>query len=129
MKPIPETIYLQFHGDAAALTPEELQTYNKESDITWCEDRINDTDVEYHRATASPWTSVKDMMPEDVESLRIDGVIQLTKTVLVWDGETMGTAVRERDGAGGVEWSADCNVDAEFITHWMPIPALPGTIK
>lgn len=50
MKRIPNRIYLQFHGQPSFELPDtDLEQYNEESEITWCEDMINDTDVEYQR--------------------------------------------------------------------------------
>lgn len=50
MKRIPDKIYLQFHGqDSCELPDTDLEQYDEESEVTWCEDRINDTDVEYIR--------------------------------------------------------------------------------
>lgn len=42
MKNIPKKIYLQIDEDGE--TPEDFKEL---SDVTWCEDRINDSDLEY----------------------------------------------------------------------------------
>jgi hypothetical protein len=48
MKKIPDKIYLQVHSaDRSDMTAEEMKEYAPE--VTWCEDKIFDTDVEYVR--------------------------------------------------------------------------------
>lgn len=42
MKNIPKKFYLQIEEDGE--TPEDFKEL---SDVTWCEDRINDSDLEY----------------------------------------------------------------------------------
>ena len=49
----PDTIYLQWVGaDKDDLTPAELEMQPSPGDVTWCSDRMFDTDVEYVRVTA-----------------------------------------------------------------------------
>lgn len=59
MKNIPETIYLQTGEDT-----ENIEDFNQLEGVTWCKDRINESDLEYVRKR-SPWISVKDMLPEE----------------------------------------------------------------
>ena len=40
---IPDVIYLQWFDEDG----------EKDGDVTWCEDRINDTDIEYHCLTTA----------------------------------------------------------------------------
>lgn len=48
---IPEVIYLQYYGtDADDLTPEERGSFElvkAAPEITWCSDKIFDTDIKY----------------------------------------------------------------------------------
>jgi hypothetical protein len=43
MKNIPQKIYLQVDPEN-----EHPEDFNKLHEVTWCEDKINDTDIEYH---------------------------------------------------------------------------------
>lgn len=49
MKQIPSKIYLQVHGDASLEEIDDLEKYDEWSEVTWCEDKIYDTDIEYSR--------------------------------------------------------------------------------
>jgi hypothetical protein len=42
-KIIPDVIYLQWYDDDG----------EESEDVTWCVDRINETDIEYHRKTTT----------------------------------------------------------------------------
>ena len=46
MSDAPERIYLQHDPESTG------EPFDKAHDVTWCQDRINKTDVEYVRATA-----------------------------------------------------------------------------
>lgn len=61
-KEYPDTIYLQFYGDGDVDNAGEISHEN----VTWCEDRIYPTDVEYAKVK-SPWISVKERLPEQNE--------------------------------------------------------------
>lgn len=55
-KELPDTIYLQLHGCNEYVGNNEEIDFG---DVTWSEDRIYPTDVEYAKVK-SPWISVKD---------------------------------------------------------------------
>lgn len=44
MKHIPNKIYLNIGCD-----PKEVKDFNELSEVTWCADKINDSDIEYYR--------------------------------------------------------------------------------
>lgn len=44
MKHIPNKIYLNIGCD-----PKEVQDFSELSEVTWCADKINDSDIEYQR--------------------------------------------------------------------------------
>ena len=44
MKHIPNKIYLNIGCD-----PKEVKDFNELSEVTWCADKINDSDIEYQR--------------------------------------------------------------------------------
>ena len=46
MENIPDKIYLQIGEDAELLVGED---FGELYDVTWCQDKINDTDIEYIR--------------------------------------------------------------------------------
>ena len=59
-KELPDTIYLQLHGDNEYVGNSEEIDFG---DVTWSEDRMYPTDVEYAKVK-SPWISVKERLPE-----------------------------------------------------------------
>lgn len=63
MKNIPEQIYLQI-GDI------ENSDFNELSEVTWCKDKVHNTDIEYVRKK-SPWISVKEQLPDENENIII----------------------------------------------------------
>uniref|UniRef100_A0A6M3INE3 Uncharacterized protein n=1 Tax=viral metagenome TaxID=1070528 RepID=A0A6M3INE3_9ZZZZ len=48
VKNIPERIYLQIEDDFGSL-PSKEDDFAKLEEVTWCKDRINDSDIEYQR--------------------------------------------------------------------------------
>jgi Protein of unknown function (DUF551) len=101
MKDIPETIYLQWEPDPGP------------DGCTWCQDRINDDDVEYHRAPA--WISVEDRLPE------------LGESVLIWDGQCRRVGFYLKTGEYYYYWESTDDEYPLDITHWMPLPEPPET--
>lgn len=60
---VPDTIFLQFYGDSECVDNiEEISI----KDVTWSEEEIYPTDVEYTRRK-SPWKSVKEKLPKENE--------------------------------------------------------------
>lgn len=51
VKNIPERIYLQIEDDFGSLPypPSKKDDFTKLEEVTWCKDRINDSDIEYQR--------------------------------------------------------------------------------
>lgn len=111
-KEFPDTIYLQFYGDGDADNVEEINY----GEVTWCEDRIYPTDVEYAKVK-SPWISVEERLPETK-----DEVLVLCR--------------RKRSGVYFIIENAYENGDwvtksAMFyeIVAWMPIPSFDDILK
>jgi hypothetical protein len=50
---IPETIYLQWHGDSQV--PEDEMSAPHLDEVTWCADRVYDGDIEYRRVRECVW--------------------------------------------------------------------------
>lgn len=73
---LPDIIFLQFHGDSECV--DNIEEISIE-DVTWSQDMIYPTDVEYVR-NKSPWISVNEQLPET------DGYF------LVTDGEFFAVA-------------------------------------
>lgn len=71
-KELPDTIYLQLHGDNEYVGNNEEIDFG---DVTWSEDRMYPTDVEYAKVK-SPWISVKDKAGCDSSNDCIEIVIQ-----------------------------------------------------
>lgn len=66
-KELPDTIYLQLHGDNEYVGNSEEIDFG---DVTWSEDRMYPTDVEYAKVKY-PWISVKERLPEELESVLV----------------------------------------------------------
>lgn len=58
-KGIPDTIYLQVYGDSGETGGEDEI---RSSDVTWSEERIYPTDVEYRRVIHKPFDEICDMV-------------------------------------------------------------------
>lgn len=128
-KESPDTIYLQFYGDGDVDNAGEISHEN----VTWCEDRIYPTDVEYAKVK-SPWISVKERLPEEGQR------------VLVGFFYRYKYADREAESRQYVDlftyengiWTNDCDVsylgrnvekgDIKVIC-WMPIPSFDDILK
>lgn len=66
-KELPDIIYLQLHGDNEYVGNNEEIDFG---DVTWSEERMYPTDVEYAKVK-SPWISVKERLPEENENIII----------------------------------------------------------
>lgn len=92
-------------------------------EVTWCEDRINDDDVEYVRAPASGEPSVVREAWRPIETAPKDG-----KNVLIASGSGEVGEARFH-GEDGWWWINNDPTDAwgseVYPTHWMPLPAQP----
>jgi len=60
---IPKKIYLQWYDEDGV----EIQTdFMNERDVLWCEDRIDDTDIEYHHV--SEIERLKELLKKGLET-------------------------------------------------------------
>ena len=104
MTDTPERIWLQWHGDA---DPDEAGVPDP-SDVTWCEDKINDSDTEYVRADlAVSWRDVADELPQEAQEV-----------LFVRGGKTLHGA-----WIGGIFWHSNQKMAA---AKWMPLPMPPN---
>lgn len=102
MKNLPKKIYLNL-GDGCF----DDADFRDISEVTWSEEKVNDTDVEYVRK--SQWISVDERLPEDDE------------TVLTYSSYGYVLAYySEQDRM----WFAYGNYGDINPTHWLPIPPL-----
>lgn len=107
----PEKIYLVIDDEENDFT--DFKEFDSEN-ILWCEDRINERDIEYVRATpAGGWIRTADRLPEDMQ-----GVLFVVKSRLPhYNGKVYGGTYT---GSGfvtpGVQFSA---------SHWQPLPEPP----
>lgn len=104
MKNLPERIYLNL-GDGCF----DDADFRDLSEVTWSEEKVNDTDVEYVRK--SQWISVDERLPEP------DRLV-LAHFSDVEPNLCYATAYY-RKGVWNVpdDWYYDCKIDC-----WMPIP-------
>jgi len=73
IKNIPKKIYLNLGFDKdELLQDEDFKDLNYHGEITWCEDKINDTDIEY---TLKPVEPAKGLTDEEIEEWANEYVI------------------------------------------------------
>lgn len=73
-------------------------------DVTWCEDKINESDTEYVRADlAVMWRYAVDELPQEAQEV-----------LFVRNGKTVHGA-----WVGGTFWHSNVKTEAE---KWMPLP-------
>lgn len=104
MREPPKRIWLQYYGDG-----DELIENPSSEDTTWCEDQINNHDVEYVRVGNTGW--------QPIETAPKDGTV-----IDLWHKEYGRLCDTWWDAGDGV-WAATGTTRA--ITHWMPIPEEP----
>lgn len=112
-KELPDTIYLQLHGDNEYVGNNEEIDFG---DVTWSEDRMYPTDVEYAKVKY-PWISVKERLPETK-----DGVLVLNRMK-----RSDNYFVSENRYANG-DWAAKSAMYYEEIA-WMPIPSFDKILE
>lgn len=104
MKNLPERIYLNLGDDC----PEDAD-FSDLSEVTWSEDKMFPSDVEYSRRPE--WTSVDERLPgtytdvlivTDKGQIRVSHLKVARKTVWAWPGNFLPKVIA-----------------------WMPLPALP----
>ena len=117
-KELPDTIYLQLHGDNEYVGNNEEIDFG---DVTWSEDRMYPTDVEYAKVKL-PWISVKERLPEEGEPVLIrlkDGIVRL----VCYDTD---------DDVNVYFWSDNYayeTISGWDVTHWTPIPSFDEILE
>lgn len=119
MKNLPNKIYLQ--SDKEGDKP--IGDYYNSEEITWCQDRINNTDTEYIKASLLEWHKVEDKLPEDYPNLIKDEAIDYlpTQTVRVLARTETGSITdncRVKMAVGKKEWKWLMGYADEEVTHW-----------
>lgn len=112
MKNLPEIIYLNI-GDNC---PDDTDFRNL-SEVTWSEDKVNDTDLPYVRK--SEWIPIEKRLPKEGECVLIARYDTVYKAKFVIDGRPF--FIMEWDKLGDL----DIIYPSDGITHWMYIPQLP----
>ena len=84
-------------------------------DVTWCEDKVNESDTEYllatpERETALEWIRVEDRLPDGYHDVLVSAYDE--------DWAEDGFIYVDRYTPDG--WDEHRN-----ITHWMPLPVPP----
>lgn len=113
----PETIYLQWHGEADADDNREVST----DDVTWSAERIFDTDIKYQRASqyhrALNWVVPDDRTPTDGNYLTLIEERRIYAEIAPWrNGKYQGT------------YTMGVNLGMSRVLAWMPIPPFDETI-
>lgn len=112
-KELPDTIYLQLHGDNEYVGNSEEIDFG---DVTWSEDRMYPTDVEYAKVK-SPWISVKERLPETEDEVLVLNRMKRSDNYFV----------SENRYANG-DWAAKSAMYYEEIA-WMPIPSFDEILE
>lgn len=112
-KELPDTIYLQLHGDNEYVGNNEEIDFG---DVTWSEDRMYPTDVEYAKVK-SPWISVKERLPETKDEVLVLNRMKRSDNYFV----------SENRYANG-DWAAKSAMYYEEIA-WMPIPSFDEILE
>lgn len=112
-KELPDTIYLQLHGDNEYVGNNEEIDFG---DVTWSEDRMYPTDVEYAKVK-SPWISVKKRLPETKDKVLVLNRMKRSDNYFV----------SENRYANG-NWAAKSAMYYEEIA-WMPSPSFDEILE
>lgn len=107
MKNLPERIYLNL-GDGCF----DDADFRDLSEVTWSEEKVNDTDVEYVRK--SQWTSVDERLPEDD---------RLVLVRLNFNFGCSGYDIARYNKYWRCQLASRCG-DGATISHWCEIPPL-----
>ena len=114
-KELPDIIYLQLHGDNEYVGNNEEIDFG---DVTWREDRMYPTDVEYAKVK-SPWISVKDKAGCDSSNDCI---------VMVMNGDVFRAYFSSKD-----KWIKKDGGSYDEVTDdvvaWMPIPSFDEILE
>lgn len=112
-KELPDIIYLQLHGDSEYVDNIEEIDFG---DVTWSEDRIYPTDVEYAKVK-SPWISVKERLPNN------------DNNVLVCNNRSHFVGIAnyyKKPSTWGIAYSGS---EIRGVTHWCPIPSFDEILE
>lgn len=108
MKNIPEKIFLNISEEDM----DEFEDFNdleREGEVTWCNDKVHDTDIEYV-VKKSPWISVKDQLPANDNNVFYTNYLS----------EALGVGYYIYN-----QWYQAYTGEKVFgVTHYMPIPTL-----
>ncbi|MCB1061205.1 MAG: hypothetical protein KDB65_13360 [Calditrichaeota bacterium] len=92
MKQPPEKIYLQWYGDGTFEEPEDIHP----SEITWCQDKMYDADIEYVNASShlsiAEIAAQRRVEPRDVFVEEIEKLGFVFKRETIWWLGDVGTA-------------------------------------
>lgn len=81
MKNIPKKIYLNLGMDEIEV--ENVKDFNELREVTWCEDRQSESDIEYHVSNSGTvnWIEFTDEEPEIGTEIIIQHPPELTKVI------------------------------------------------
>lgn len=122
-KELPDTIYLQLHGDNEHVDNDEKIDFG---DVTWSEDRMYPTDVEYKK--------VKDRIhePNNANLPWISVEVKLPKTddnVICCNNRSGFIGIANYYNYTGKWEEAYSTNEIRGITHWMPIPSFDDILE
>ena len=120
-KTAPEVIWLQIDDEA-----EQFQGWDAQ---TWCEDKINDTDLKYVRADTVPagWIDIGTQMPPEKQSV-LCCVNRCGVKVLRYEPAWTGACAHDHSWSGETVSGIGQRVAFNVVTHWMLLPKTPNDL-
>jgi hypothetical protein len=110
MKNLPKKIYLQLGEDV-----DEDTDFRELSDVCWCEDNTDESDIEYELANQSKWITINFNDPKTLPPMENE-FIKMSKKIMTYDC------------FGNIHTNYYDHQEKRFvnlyatITHWQPLP-------
>lgn len=113
MKNIPNKIYLNL-GTISETECNDTEDFHELSEVTWCEDKVDEFDIEYVR---SKWIDASEELPKDGQA-----VLAVNKAMLpaafvsryIEDGKGLVIDIKNEQGEVLLQVP---------VTHWLPLPS------
>ena len=122
MKNIPQKIYLQVDTESDKPTGD----YYDLCEVTWCQDRINNSDLEYHYNPLSQWIPVEaELPPFDTNCIVFDKNSKSVSVGFRTDKISFSINDIPVDSIKQGIWFLYAWDEPREVSHWMPLPADP----
>lgn len=101
-----ERLWLQWEGDG-------------EGEVTWCQDKINDDDIEYVREDLvawARWIPVSERLPESMDD------------IWLWDYDEPVKGFYQVESKEFISYQDEADITRR-VTHWMQLPPAPAGME